>query len=133
MRPCRASAMISSIEDSQACFSSVIAALVWQVGASFGAARLKPNYSGMPSLLSMPDRQPRATARDRERGYCFSGTVIGLPDSATITTISLAGSVVLAFRETACSAPGGSWKVSPFFSTTSGSASTLNRYSPSST
>ena len=40
--------------------------------------------------------------------YCFSGTVIGLPLSATMTARTLAGSVWLAFADTACSWPGAS-------------------------
>src|SRR5215510_805928 len=38
--------------------------------------------------------------------YCFSGTVIGLPLSATMKARTLAGSVRLALAETACNVPG---------------------------
>ena len=40
--------------------------------------------------------------------YCFSGTVIGLPLSATMKASTLAGSVWLAFAETPCNCPGAS-------------------------
>ena len=40
--------------------------------------------------------------------YCRSGTVIGLPLSATMTASTLAGSVWLALADTACNCPGAS-------------------------
>ena len=55
----------------------------WQFGIVMGFAALNPSY-------------------------CFSGTVIGLPLSATMTASTLAGSVWLALADTACSCPGAS-------------------------
>ena len=54
------------------------------------------------------DRRPL-----RRACYYFSGTVIGLPLSATMKASTLAGSVRLALAETACNWPGASWKVWP--------------------
>jgi hypothetical protein len=66
-----------------------------------------------------------AASTDDQLCYCFSGTVIGFPLSATMTASTLAGSVWLAFAETACNWPGASWNVSPLFSTRSAPWSTL--------
>src|SRR5262249_10866112 len=84
-------------------------------GSREGAARgelfqLEPERVG---LTPPPCDSRRRAAAANCACYCFSGTVIGLPLSATMKARTLAGSVRLALAETACNLPGPSWKVLP--------------------
>jgi hypothetical protein len=65
-----------------------------------------PRVLSEPALLRTRDdragdRDSHSAAASSARRYGFSGTVSGLPASATATTRTLAGSVLLALRDTA--------------------------------